>query len=46
LITEGTSHFIILYDVSLTAPLYPDLKIEAPVMLLNRAFLETLIVNK
>ena len=46
LITEGTSHFIILYDVTLTAPLYPDLKIEAPVMLLNRAFLETLIVNK
>ena len=46
LITEGTSYFIIVYDAVLTAPLYPDLKFESPVMLLNRGFLETLIVNK
>lgn len=46
LITEGTSYFIIVYDAVLTAPLYPDIKFEAPVMLLNRSFLETLIVNK
>jgi hypothetical protein len=46
LITEGTSNFIMLYEASLTAPLYPDLKIESPVMLLNRAFLETLIITK
>ncbi len=46
LITEGTSHFIIVYDATLTAPLYPEIKLEAPVMLLNRSFLETLIVNK
>ncbi len=46
LITEGTSHFIIVYDATLTAPLYPEIKLEAPVMLLNRSFLETLIVTK
>ncbi len=46
LITEGTSFFIIVYDAVLTAPLYPELKIESPVMLLNRGFLETLIVSK
>lgn len=46
LISEGTSYFIIVYDVVLTAPLYPDIKFEAPVMLINRSFLETLIVNK
>lgn len=46
LITEGTSYFIIVYDATLTAPLYPEIKIEAPVMLLNRSFLETLVVTK
>jgi hypothetical protein len=46
LITEGTSYFIIVYDVTLTSPRYSEIKIESPVMLLNRSFLETLIVNK
>jgi hypothetical protein len=46
LITEGTSYFIIVYDAVLTAPLYPDIRLEAPVMLLNRSFLETLIITK
>jgi hypothetical protein len=46
LITEGTSYFIIIYDAVLTAPLYPELKIESPVMVLNRDFLETLIITK
>lgn len=46
LITEGTSYFIIVYDAVLTAPLFPDIRLEAPVMLLNRSFLETLIINK
>lgn len=46
LITEGTSNFFVLYDAALTAPLYPELKIEAPVILLNRCFLESLIVNR
>ncbi len=46
LITEGTSYFIVVYDAVLTAPLYPEIKFEAPVMILNRSFLETLIVNK
>jgi hypothetical protein len=46
LITEGTSDFFIVYDAVLTAHLYPELKIESPVMLLNRSFLETLIITK
>ncbi len=46
LIAEGTSNFLILYDAMLTAPLYPELKIESPIIVLNRAFLETLIVTK
>jgi hypothetical protein len=46
LITEGTSYFIVIYDAVLTAPLHPDIKLESPVMLINRSFLETLIINK
>ncbi len=46
LIAEGTSSFISIYEATLTAPLYPDLKIESPVMLINRDFLGTLIVSK
>jgi hypothetical protein len=46
LITEGTSYFIIVYDATLSAPLYPEIRIESPVMLLNRDYVETLIVNK
>jgi len=46
LITEGTSNFFMLYDAVLTAPLYPEVKIESPVILLNRSYLETLIVTK
>ena len=46
LITEGTSYFIIVYDATLTAPRYTEIKIESPVMLINRSFLETLIINK
>jgi hypothetical protein len=46
LITEGTSYFIIVHDAVLTASLFPDIKLESPVMLLNRSFLEMLIVNK
>jgi hypothetical protein len=46
LITEGTSYFIIISDAVLTAPLFPELKLESPVMLINRSFLETLVINK
>lgn len=46
LITEGTSYFIIIYDAVVSAPLFPDIKLEAPVMLINRGFLETLVINK
>jgi len=46
LITEGTSNFFIVYDATLTAPLYPELKIESPVAIVNRTFLESLILNK
>jgi hypothetical protein len=46
LITEGTSNFFLVYDAILTSPLYPELKIESPVIIINRKFLETLIINK
>jgi hypothetical protein len=46
LITEGTSNFFIIYDATLTASLYPDLKIESPITIINRSFLESLIINK
>lgn len=46
LISEGTSNFFMVYDGLITAPLYPELKIEAPVIILNRSYLETLIVTK
>ena len=46
LISEGTSNFFMVYDGIITAPFYPELKIEAPVILLNRSYLESLIVTK
>jgi len=46
LISEGTSNFFSVYDGMITAPLYPELKIEAPVILLNRNYLESLIVTR
>ncbi len=46
LISEGTSNFFIVYDGIITAPLHPELKIETPVIILNRSYLEMLIVTK
>jgi len=46
LIAEGTSNFFIVNDATLTAPLYPELKIESPVTIINRCFLESLILSK
>jgi hypothetical protein len=46
LIAEGTSNYFIVYDATLTSPLYPELKIETPVTIINRSFLESLILNK
>ena len=46
LLTEGTSSYLIIYDALLTAPLFPELKIESPVILLNRNFIETFIITK
>jgi len=46
LLTEGTSNFFIVNDATLTAPRYPELKISSPIIILNRSFLESLILNK
>jgi hypothetical protein len=46
LISEGTGSFISLYDAVLTSPQFPELRIESPVILLNRNYLQTMIVNK
>jgi hypothetical protein len=46
LLTEGTSNFFIVNDATLNAPLYPELKISSPIIILNRSFLESLILIK
>jgi hypothetical protein len=46
LISEGTSSFISLYDGILTSSQFPELRLESPVILLNRNYLQTMIVNK
>lgn len=42
--SEGTNDFLLLNSASLSAPLFPALRLEAPVMLVNRTYLETLVV--
>jgi hypothetical protein len=44
LMSEGTNAFLMIYDARLSAPLFPALHLEAPVMLLNRNFLDTMVV--
>lgn len=46
LMSEGTNAFFVLTESVVTAPLFPALRIETPVALINRTFLETLIVVK
>ncbi len=43
---EGVNPFIILYDAILVSTLFPKLRIERPVMLFNRSFLDTLVMLK
>lgn len=43
---EGVNPFIILYDAVLISTLYPNVRIERPAMLFNRAFLDTLIQTR
>jgi hypothetical protein len=42
--SEGTNDFLLLNGANLSAPLFPTLRLEAPVMLVNRTYLETLVV--
>ncbi len=46
LMSEGTNAFFMLYDVTVTSHLFPALHIEAPAALMNRSYLETLVVLK
>jgi hypothetical protein len=46
LMSEGTNAFFMLYDVVVTSTLFPSLHLEAPAALMNRSFLETLVVVK
>ena len=41
---EGTNDFLMINNASLSSPLFPALHLEAPVMLLNRCYLETLLL--
>jgi hypothetical protein len=43
--SEGTNDFLLINDASLTAPLFPALHVEAPVILINRAYIETMVVQ-
>ena len=42
--SEGTNDFLMLNDASLSSPLFPALRLEAPVILVNRTYIETLTV--
>ena len=44
LMSEGTNAFILVFDARLTAPLFPALNLQTPIMLLNRNYLESLAV--
>jgi len=46
LMSEGTNAFLILYDVTLSGVLFPNLHIERPAILLNRKFLNSMICQK
>ncbi len=43
--SEGTNDFLLINDASLTAPLFPALHITAPVILVNRTYLESMVVQ-
>lgn len=44
-IMDGTCEFVPLYDASLGAVLFPSLLIQGPVVLFNRSYLSTLVVE-
>lgn len=44
LMSEGTNAFFMLYDATVRAPLFPAFHIESPAILMNRLFLDTLVV--
>ena len=44
--SEGTNDFLLINDASLTAPLFPALRITAPVILVNRTYLESMVVQQ
>ena len=46
LMSEGTNAFFMLYNMAVTSTLFPALHMEAPAALMNRSFLETLVVVK
>jgi hypothetical protein len=46
LMAEGTNPYIVIFDAVLVSTLFPKLRIESPVMLLNRTFLDSLVVMK
>jgi hypothetical protein len=46
LMSEGTNAFFMLYDATVRAPLFPSLHLESPAILMNRLFLDSLVVVK
>ncbi len=46
LMASGTNDFITIFDASLSAPLCPELMLTPAAMLINRTFIESLIITK
>lgn len=46
LMAEGTTSYISVYEAVITATLFPSLRIETPVLLLNRSYLDAMSMLK
>lgn len=46
LMSDGTNPFIVIYDATLAAALFPALHMEKPAIIFNRNFIDTLVVLK
>ena len=43
--SEGTNDFLLINSARLTSPLFPALHLEAPVIMVNRTYIETMVVQ-
>jgi hypothetical protein len=43
--SEGTNDFLLINNATLSSPLFPAFHTEAPVILVNRTYIETMVVQ-